>query len=98
MVSDWSSDVCSSDLDWAAHAQRSLASVGKDALQDRCGLEVPPDHRIDMGEARQQRSIGMEHRDGRAFAENDGSEEFLITRRVDAPRHHAKEDSVRSTE
>jgi hypothetical protein len=36
----------------------------------------------------------MKHRYGGARSERDGSEEFFVIDRVDAPRHHAEEDAV----
>ncbi len=81
-------------VDRAAHAQRLLAALAQDPLQQRRGLEFLSDHLIDVRITRQQGPVGVEHRDGSPRAHRDRSKEFLVIGGVDAPRHHAEEGAV----
>ena len=70
------------------------SAIGPHAVHQRRLDEFLPDHGLDMRVARDQRSVAMEHGNRSALAERDGSEEFFEIAGVDAPAHHAKEDTV----
>src|SRR3546814_16353839 len=47
-ISDWSSDVCSSDLSEKLQRQEELKSVIEKAVCDATGSRQPPLHRVDL--------------------------------------------------
>ena len=81
-------------VDRALHAQRLRGAALPDPLQQRRLREILADQFVDPRIARQHGAVGMKHRDGGAGSERDGSKEFFVVERVDAPRHHAEEDAV----
>jgi hypothetical protein len=64
-------------------------------MHDRSRLEFPPDHRLDMRITRKHGPIGMEQGDCGAGPEHNRRQEPLEIGRIDAPRHHAEEGSIR---
>ena len=81
-------------VDRALHAQRLLAALVPDTLQQRRLREILADQFVDPRIARQHGAVGMKHRDGGAGSERDGREEFFVIGGVDAPRHHAEKGAV----